>query len=66
VVGNAVKPGGAPGVAGDHIRSKAFGEDPPPALEGIAAEAPCSDQELDRSPGQRQIRHALQIVAMHP
>lgn len=66
VMGNALEPDGAPGMAGDHIRSKAFSEDLPPTPDSIAAEAPCPDQELDRSTGQRQIRHAPGIVAMHP
>jgi hypothetical protein len=53
-------------MANDHIlRGKAFGEDLPPAPDGIAAEAPRSDQELDGSTGRWQIRHAPEIVAMH-
>jgi hypothetical protein len=43
VVGNALEPGGAPGMADDHIRGQAFGEDPPHAPDGIAAEALCQD-----------------------
>jgi hypothetical protein len=66
VVGNVLESGDAPGMAGNHIRGEAFGEDPPPAPDAIAAETPRPDQELDRATGKRQIRHALEIVAMHP
>lgn len=65
VVGDALEPGGSPGMAGDHIRGKAFGEDPPFAPHSIAAKAPRPDQELYRSTRQRQIRHAPEIMAMH-
>lgn len=65
MVSNAPEPGGAPGMAGDHIRGEAVGEDPPSTPHSVAAEAPRSDQELDRAACQRQIRHTPAIVAMH-
>jgi hypothetical protein len=52
-------------MAVDHVWSKSFGEDSPPASDSVAAEAPRQDQELDASACQRQIRHASEIVAMH-
>jgi hypothetical protein len=65
VVGNALEPGGAPGMADDHIRGKAFSKDLPSASHSIAAEAPRPDQELHGATRQRQIRDAPEIVAMH-
>jgi len=49
-----------------YVVGEALGKDLTPAQNGIAAEAPGNDHELNNTSRQRQISHTAAIMAVHP
>jgi len=51
---------------GANTSSAKLGEDLTPAQNGVAAEAPGKDHELNNTSRQRQISHTAAVMAVHP
>ena len=49
-----------------YVVGEALGKDLTPAQNGIAAEAPGNDHELNNTSRQRQISHTAAVMAVHP